>query len=200
MEPILFLYVSGPEIHPSLSMPQGAARPKLLCNWWHWVVFTQLNCVCPRSQALSPLTTSHLTWDVWPHFCLVPVSHFLGVCTTILTLLHTCLTLYSIFTVAAEGKLSLHHIMCLLTHFFRDIILLNHMGTYLKLVCVWAGYVISYSRVQWLRTLSDRCICCLRIMFNCKRDQRSLVMGKLYVCEIRVHISCRETKVSEKFV
>jgi hypothetical protein len=152
MEPIPFLCVSGPEIHPSFSMSQGAAWLKLLCSWWHWVVFTQLNCVCPRSQALLPLTTSHSTWGVWPHFCLVPVFHFLGVCSTVFTLLPTCFTLYSIFTVAAEGELSLHHIMCFFTHFFRDIILLYHMGTYLILVCVRTGYVFSCRRVQWLRT------------------------------------------------
>lgn len=187
MEPILFLCISGPEIHPSFSKSLGAAQVKLLCIWWHWVVFTQLNCVCPRSQALLPLTTSHSTWGVWPHFCLVPISHFLGVCSTFLTLLPTCLILCSIFTVTAEGMLSLHHIMCLLTHFFRDIILLYHMGTYLILVCVGGGYVISCRRVQWLRTMLDSCICCLRIMFSCKRDQRSWLVGKLYVSDQGTH-------------
>jgi hypothetical protein len=183
MKQIPLLCDSGPEIHPSFSMSQGVAWLKLLCSWWQWVIFTQLNCVCPRSQALLPLTTSRSTWGVWPHFCVVSVSHFLGVCSTILTLLPTFITLYSIFTVVTEGKLSLHHIMCLLTHFFRDIILLYHMGTYLIFVCVLVGYVISCRRVQWLSTLSDSCICCLRIMFSCKRDQRLWLMGKLCVSD-----------------
>jgi len=173
MEAILFLCVSGLEIHPSFFMSQGPVRLKLLYSWWHWVIFTQLNCVCPRNQALLPMTTSHSTWGVWPHFCLVPISCLLGVCSTVLTLLPTCLTPYSIFTVTAEGTLSLHHTLCLLTHFFRDVILLYHMGTYLILVCVWGGYVISCRRVLLLRAMSYSCICCLRIMFSCKRDQRS---------------------------
>lgn len=92
-------------------------------------------------------------------------------------------TSHSIFTVATRGKLSLHCRMCLLTHFFRDTILLCHMETYLIVVSVWSGYVISFRRVQWLRTLSDSCICFLRIMFTYKRNWGSWLVGKLYVSD-----------------
>jgi hypothetical protein len=139
------------------------------------------------SKKSSPVATDHFLFNLRCLATLLSGVHlpfpwclFHNSYTTFTT---TFITLYSIFTIVAEGKLSLHHIMCLLTHFFKDIILLYHMGTYLILVCVWAGYVISCRRVQWLSTLSDNCICCLRIMFGCKRDQRSWLMGKLYMSD-----------------